>query len=85
MPLVALLPIDRTREVIDVQLESFERGPRRFLRPELARVGVEVVGAKPIRLRCRICGCEWTPRVEADGRIAALYWVCQSGCNVVKV
>jgi len=53
-----------------MELESFEPGPRRFLRPELARVGVEVIGARPIRLRCQTCGGEWTPRVDADGHIA---------------
>jgi len=68
-----------------VQLKSIEPGPRRFVGPELARVGVEVVGARPIRLRCRLCGCEWTPRVDADGRIAERYWVCTSGCNATEV
>ena len=64
-----------------MEIESFQPGPRRFLRPELARVGVEVVAARPIRLRCQTCGGEWTPQVDADGRIASRYWVCRSGCN----
>jgi hypothetical protein len=50
--------------------------PRRFNAPELARVGVAVVGARPIRLACRRCGAQWCPRIDADGRIEHRYWVC---------
>jgi hypothetical protein len=50
--------------------------PRRFNAPELARVGVQVVGTQPIRLACMLCGAQWFPRIEPDGRIAHRYWVC---------
>jgi len=48
---------------------------------ELARVGVEVVGVSPLRLRCRVCHGEWSPVVESDGRITSRYWMCHTGCN----
>jgi hypothetical protein len=73
-----------SREILAMQPILPQPGPRRFIRPELTRVGVEVVGARPIRLRCCTCGCEWTPRVDADGRIASGYWVCESGCNAAQ-
>lgn len=56
--------------------------PRRFTAIELARVGVDVVGTRPIRLACRHCGAEWHPRIEADGRIQQRYWVCVE-CRIV--
>lgn len=56
--------------------------PRRFTAIELARVGVAVVGSKPIRLECRHCGAQWLPRIEADGRIENRYWVCVA-CRMV--
>jgi hypothetical protein len=58
-----------------------EMAPRRFSRPELTRVGVDLVGTNPIRLRCRTCHAEWIPVVDADGRIGRHYWICRGGCN----
>lgn len=56
--------------------------PRRFSAIELARVGVDVVGTRPIRLACRYCGAQWHPRIELDGRIERRYWVCIE-CRIV--
>lgn len=64
-----------------MQSQLSSSGPRRFLRPELAQFGVQVIGAAPIRLRCVTCGAEWTRTIETDGRITARYWLCASGCN----
>lgn len=50
--------------------------PRRFVLPELLRVGIRVVGVQPIRLACLACRAEWCPAIEHDGRIADRYWVC---------
>lgn len=57
--------------------------PRRFTAIELARVGVDVVGTRPIRLACRHCGAQWLPRIDADGRIEPRYWVCV-GCRIAQ-
>lgn len=62
---------------------STAAAPRRFTAIDLARVGVAVVGAQPIRLACRHCGAQWLPRIEPDGRIERRYWVCVE-CRIVS-
>jgi hypothetical protein len=47
-------------------------------RVALVDVRTELVGLTPIRLRCRACGTEWMPLIEADGRIRPDEWACNA-------
>jgi len=43
---------------------------------------VDLVEARLIiRLRCQICGEEWTPKMSEGGRLLAYYWACPNKCN----
>lgn len=57
------------------------RGPYRFTKRGLLRVGVDVVDPERRDLRCRACGQTWHA-VQKWGRLAIRWWVCPAGCNV---
>lgn len=56
--------------------------PRRCTPQELARIGVDLIEEKDIRLGCKQCGREWSPLLRKDGRLPNGYWMCPEGCNV---
>jgi len=39
-----------------------------------------------LRLRCDVCGQEWSPKIPGLGkRFSRGYWKCPKGCNAQKV
>lgn len=58
------------------------RGPYRFAARGLRRVGVEIVDADQLALRCRACSATWYA-CQKWGRFAIGWWRCPRGCNVV--
>ncbi|HVS17494.1 MAG TPA: hypothetical protein VMT18_02755 [Planctomycetota bacterium] len=55
--------------------------PNRFSAAELGRVGVTILDASGVRLRCKCCKQEWSPNVQPGGRMPSGYWRCPRGCN----
>lgn len=51
-------------------------------RSRLASVGVEIIDAARLWLRCGVCGQKWSPNTPAGGgRLYRGYWKCPNGCN----
>jgi hypothetical protein len=62
--------------------ETEAKKPSRYSEPELAKVGVEIIGDKShIRLACKHCGQNWSPNIQPGGRLPRGYWKCPNGCN----
>ena len=69
---------------LEQQVEENEhvvRRPRRCTAGELARVGVELIDAAGVRLKCKKCGVVWSPNVGRHGRLPRGWWKCPWGCN----
>jgi hypothetical protein len=58
-------------------------GPYEASESQLKKVGVILIGAKPLALKCRKCEAVWT--VTAKGlRLPKGYWKCRNGCNAAN-
>jgi hypothetical protein len=58
------------------------KGPKKYSRTELARVGVEAVDSSNPKLRCMGCGQTWSLNIQTGGRMSNGYWRCPNRCNV---
>ncbi len=58
-------------------------GPYEASEYQLKKVGVILLNAKPLTLKCCKCDVVWP--VTAKGlRLPKGYWKCPTGCNTVK-
>jgi hypothetical protein len=48
---------------------------------ELKKLGVEIVDAENLILRCTKCEVVWSFKRVADGNLPEGYWRCPKGCN----
>lgn len=55
--------------------------PKRFSKPQLEKVGVEIVDPNRVRLKCKACKAMWNPNLLEGGRLPRHYWHCPNGCN----
>jgi hypothetical protein len=60
------------------------REPETFTATELEKVGVELISAPHLWLRCTACGSEWVSDQDGDGNLPSGYWKCPNGCDVNK-
>lgn len=56
-------------------------GPKRCSKPELEKVGVEIVNPNTMLLKCKACQQPWSPILRSGGRLPKGYWHCPNGCN----
>jgi hypothetical protein len=47
----------------------------------LANLGVHLVNAADLVLKCDSCGETWSPQLDAGGKLAFDYWICPAQCN----
>jgi hypothetical protein len=58
--------------------------PRDFTDSELKKVGVEIVEARGVWLRCMECDNVWSPNIQTGGKLPRGYWKCPHyECNVL--
>ena len=47
----------------------------------LAGLGVHLVNAADIILKCNACGETWSPQLDAGGKLPFDYFICPAQCN----
>ena len=60
------------------------RGPRRYSKSELKRVGVSIIDETRIMLKCDQCDARWSPNLRTGGNLPRGYWKCPNRCNDTK-
>jgi hypothetical protein len=53
-------------------------------RTSLAKVGVELVYWKSLRLKCITCGTEWQPFISPARRLENNWWACRENPEHTK-
>jgi|GEM_PF-4607294 hypothetical protein len=48
---------------------------------DLAQLGVTIIDAQNVWLRCMSCGEAFMPTPDSEGHLRAGYWKCPNGCN----
>jgi len=54
--------------------------PQDYTQSQLRKVGVSVLRALPLELKCGKCGMTWQVR-QKGLRMPKGYWQCPNGCN----
>jgi hypothetical protein len=49
---------------------------------ELSELGVRLINRMDVVLRCNECGENWSPQLDAGGKLPFDYWVCPAKCNL---
>ncbi len=48
---------------------------------ELRKLGVRRLDRTELVLQCRACGEQWSPQLDAGGKLPFDYWLCPANCN----
>lgn len=55
--------------------------PKRFSKPQLEKVNVEIINRNTAMLKCKDCHTTWSPNLLPGGYLPKNYWHCPKGCN----
>ena len=55
--------------------------PQKYSKPQLEKVGVQILDAGRVQLQCKKCEQPWSPNLKNGGRLPKGYWHCPNGCN----
>jgi hypothetical protein len=58
--------------------------PHDYTKPQLQKVGITLIRAFPLTLKCKQCGEMWQVR-RRGLRLPKGYWECPNGCNLPAV
>jgi hypothetical protein len=67
--------------LMDMSLSPAPPRPRRCTVGQLKKVGVTLLNASRIVLRCDACGQVWSPELLSGGGLPRGYWKCPNGCH----
>lgn len=65
-----------------VEHHDVREDPRRMTGVQLARLGIQIQNRFDLVLQCVTCRETWSPRLDANGKLSAGYWICPNKCNV---